>query len=215
MIALSPLTRALLVGAGIALVAGGCASDGDGTVAQGERTTLTETTTVYMDGRPPVPSTEVEQPSPPAQSGGLPEASVGEPFSVVCHHSRPCAATMTITRLTVGEPCEFGVNTYFGTEFQETLKKKPGESYLQIHAEFDLSSAPGGWMTIDEPEVVNAEGFTQTPGPNVECLDSTADEGNWNTTIDNGQKKRLYATWVIPDGATAINLEDHQIALPS
>lgn len=122
---------------------------------------------------------------------------------------------MTITSITVGEPCEFGVNTYFGTERQESFKKKPGESYLQVHAEFDLRTAPSGWMTVDDPEVVTADGFTQTPGPNVECLDSPGGEGNWGTTIDDGQRKRIYDTWVIPDGSTAIVLEDHRIQLPS
>lgn len=207
-----PLFRMSIAVAGLALITAGCSSGGGQTAVQGQLHTITETTTVYMSS-PPVQGSEVTPSSPPGQTSSVQNASVGTPFAVTCHHSRPCDGQLTITSLTVGEPCEFGVNTYFGTERQESFKKKPGESYLQLHAEFALTSAGGGWMMVDDPEVIDADGFTQTPGPNVECLESADGEGDWGSTIDAGQKQRLYDSWVIPDGATAIILEGHRIAL--
>lgn len=116
----------------------------------------------------------------------------------------------TLTDMSVGEECRYGTNDYGGEEDPEFGKVPEGKQLLQLWADVDVvhveTSVGNDWIMVEDPIVQDADGYTQTPDMDVDCR--PADDGHelWSSTIDSGQKMRIYGSFIIPEGATKIGI---------
>ncbi|WP_411701912.1 hypothetical protein ACLI1R_000650 [Corynebacterium sp. LaCa97] len=116
--------------------------------------------------------------------------------------------TLKVTDITLGEECRYGTYDY-GDEPHDL----DGNQYLQVTAEVDakhvLTDAGGDWITLNDPDILDKDGFTQTTGPAMDC--QNADDGHemWSTTIHSGEKKRIYGAFEVPQGVEKVSIEDY------
>lgn len=125
---------------------------------------------------PPTPGTQVD----PTVTVG-----VGDVIPMTCYSHLPCDAELLITEVTVGEQCRYGTNDY--SDYEEVQE---GQQYLQIWGEFSVASADNGWTMVDDPQIIDREGFTQATGMTVDCRSADDGHQSWSTTVDAGQKSR-------------------------
>lgn len=111
--------------------------------------------------------------------------------------------------MVMSDECKQGYDDYgFGVpELEE------GQTYLQIEGEFELRTGENGWTMLEDPSIIDGEGFTQLPSSAVYCREE-ADYEMWSTTLDVGQKSRNYGAWIVPEDATHMLIHDVKIELP-
>ena len=117
--------------------------------------------------------------------------------------------TMTITDTQLGGECRYGTNDY-GGEYDPDFGKLPeGKQLLQLWADVDvLTLSDREWIMLNDPDVIDADGYTQMVEMDIDCRN--ADDGHqaWSSTIDQGDKKRLYGSFVVPEGIQKIRLHN-------
>lgn len=142
-------------------------------------------------------------------------AEIGDPIPVTCYWD-DCIGEVTITDITVGEECRYGVSDY-GEGYNDDTE---GREILQLWGEFSLTKGRVGNngeelnASVEDPSsVIDAEGFIQTP-QSYQC--KSADDGHeyWDKPLDPGQKTRIYGAFSVPAGSTAIIVEDYTLTLP-
>ena len=115
--------------------------------------------------------------------------------------------TMTITDTQLGGECRYGTNDYGGEYDPEFGKLPEGKQLLQLWADVDVFTlADREWIMLNDPDVIDADGYTQMVEMDIDCRD--ADDGHqaWSSTIDQGDKKRLYGSFVVPEGIQQVRI---------
>lgn len=138
-------------------------------------------------------------------------AELNTPIAVTCYSHLPCDGEVKVTELSVGGECRYGFDDY-GDPNYGVLEEE--QTVLQAWGEFSLATAANGWTMLDDPQVVDEEGFTQNASWSSYCEDAPTDYEDWSQTVDTGQKIRVYGSWVIPEGASEMLLHDTRIELP-
>lgn len=136
------------------------------------------------------------------------EVSTSDPISVECYSHNPCDATYTPEQYVVSDACYGAVDSYgMGPELED------GMTYLQTNGVFEVHSAESGWTMLNDPQIITDDGFTEMVGLSVNCRAGGNDQ-DWGTTVDTGQKARVYGAWVIPEDTEYMILEGKKIKLP-
>lgn len=136
------------------------------------------------------------------------EISEGDDLPITCYSHLPCDGSFTIESVTMSDACEGRVDDYgMGAELEE------GQTYLQISGVFELRSADNGWTMLDDPQIVNAEGFTENIGMSTNCRED-GEYQSWSNTLDEGQKSRNFGAWIVPDDAEFALFRNAQLTLP-
>ena len=155
----------------------------------------------------PNPETESVSPESEESTKGFDyDREIGEELQLASNPTND--VILKVTDITLGEECKYGTNNY-GEEPYDLN----GNQYLQVSAEVDaknvVTDAGGDWIMLNDPEILDADGFTQSTGIAVDC--QNADDGHeiWSTTIDSGQKKRIYGAFEVPQGATKVVIEGY------
>lgn len=156
-----------------------------------------------------------EQPSSPPTVSSSPsettsaafthqEVRVGETFDVgeMGDH-----VNLTITELTVGGDCRYGVNDY-------GLQPEAEEEYLQIWAEVEpVQLNHNTWTMLSDPKFVDEEDFTQSLKMDSECRPSNDGFESWSQSVDQGEKIRVYGVFHIPSEAKELKFESYRLPL--
>lgn len=155
----------------------------------------------------PNPETESVSPESEESTKGFDyDRGIGEELQLASNPAND--VILKVTDITLGEECKYGTNDY-GEEPYDLN----GNQYLQVSAEVDaknvVTDAGGDWIMLNDPEILDADGFTQSTGLAVDC--QNADDGHeiWSTTIDSGQKKRIYGAFEVPQGVTKVVIEGY------
>ena len=155
----------------------------------------------------PNPETESVAPAPEESTKGFDyDREIGEELQLASNPTND--VILKVTDITLGEECKYGTNDY-GEEPYDLN----GNQYLQVSAEVDaknvVTDAGGDWIMLNDPEILDSDGFTQSTGLAVDC--QNADDGHeiWSTTIDSGQKKRIYGAFEVPQGVTKAIIEGY------
>lgn len=152
-------------------------------------------------------STESEDTAstPPSEAQDY-DREIGEELQLASNPTNDVA--LKVTNISLGEECKYGTNNY-GDEPYDL----EGAQYLQIEAEINakhvLTDVGNDWIMIDDPDILDEDGFTQSALPAVDCRNS--DEGHeiWSTTIDSGEKKRIYGAFEVPQGVEKVSIENY------
>lgn len=113
----------------------------------------------------------------------------------------------TVTDAQLGGECRYGTNDYGGESDPGFGKIPEGKQALQLWAEVDVQALQDrDWMMLRDPEIVDPEGFVQHPEMDVDCR--TSDEGHviWSDTVNEGDKKRMYGSWVVPENIDKVRI---------
>jgi hypothetical protein len=138
----------------------------------------------------------------------LTEVAEGDTINITCYAERPCDSDLTLESVTMSDECVQHVDDYgMGAELYQ------GETYLQIEGIYELHSSAGGWSMLDDPQIINADGFTESVGMAINCHEQ-GEYQMWLDTLDVGQKAKHFGVWVVPEGATHALLGDAKIELP-
>lgn len=138
----------------------------------------------------------------------LTEISEGGTFHLDCYSHLPCDGDFTIETITMSDECAQRVEDYgLGPELEE------GQTYLQVDGIFELHTAANGWTMLDDPQVINADGFTENVKMAINCHED-GEYQLWSSTLDAGQKAKHFGVWIVPEGATHALIEDVKITLP-
>ncbi|MGP9723297.1 hypothetical protein ACT3SZ_04690 [Corynebacterium sp. AOP40-9SA-29] len=140
---------------------------------------------------------------------------IGDTITDDCTGYMDCQVEVTVTEITVGEQCRYGTNDYGGEGEEDFGKLDDGEQYLQVWAEFAVTSDDrDDWSMMQDPQIIDADGFTQSTGMSVDCRNSDEGHENWSNPVDAGSKSRMYGSFVIPDDAEHMVLQDRTFVLP-
>nr|DAS81631.1 MAG TPA: TRAF PROTEIN, TRAO PROTEIN, TRAN ADHESION, BACTERIAL SECRETION.5A [Caudoviricetes sp.]DAX90530.1 MAG TPA: TRAF PROTEIN, TRAO PROTEIN, TRAN ADHESION, BACTERIAL SECRETION.5A [Caudoviricetes sp.] len=155
----------------------------------------------------PTTETEAADATSAAPTDGLDyDREIGDELQLASNPTND--VTLKVTDITLGEECRYGTYDY-GDEPHDL----DGNQYLQVTAEVDakhvLTDAGGDWITLNDPDILDKDGFTQTTGPAMDC--QNADDGHemWSTTIHSGEKKRIYGAFEVPQGVEKVSIEDY------
>lgn len=152
------------------------------------------------------PTTEAEVADETSADGLDYDREIGDELQLASNPTND--VTLKVTDITLGEECKYGTNNY-GDEPYDL----EGAQYLQIEAEINakhvLTDVGNDWIMIDDPDILDEDGFTQSALPAVDCRNS--DEGHeiWSTTIDSGEKKRIYGAFEVPQGVEKVSIENY------
>lgn len=136
------------------------------------------------------------------------EISEGDVLPITCYSHLPCDGSFTVESVTMSDACEGRVEDYgMGTELEE------GQTYLQISGVFELPSAANGWSMLDDPQIINSEGFTENTGMATNCQED-GEYQSWSSTLDVGQKSKNFGAWIVPEDAEVALFPDGRINLP-
>lgn len=140
---------------------------------------------------------------------------IGETIVADCSGYMDCQVEVTVTDITLGEQCRYGTNDYGGDNDPEFGKLDAGEQYMQVWAEFAVTSEQeDDWSMMEDPKVVDTDGFTHTTGGSVDCRDSDEGHESWSNPVDAGSKVRVYEAITVPDDVVQMVLLDHVFDLP-
>lgn len=143
-----------------------------------------------------------------ASDTNLPTAEVGDTLATECMSTNPCSASFTITDITASDTCVGRFDNY-GDGIDQLDE---GKMYVSMAGEFEVDYSNNGWTMMHDPKFIDGEGFTIT-GSSGFCH-SDEPYSSWSTTVDEGQKARVFGAWIVPDDATHLLLMDHQIDIP-
>ena len=120
---------------------------------------------------------------------------------------------LTLTDITVGEECRYGTNDYGGDSDPEFGKLKEGQQYLQVWADvevvaLDNPQTTSDWIMLEDPDIIDAEGYTPSVGMSTDCRSSDEGHESWSSTVDLGDKMRVYEAFVIPDAVQKVRIHD-------
>lgn len=155
------------------------------------------------------PTTEAEaaETSSAAPTDGLDyDREIGDELQLASNPTND--VVLKVTDITLGEECRYGTYDY-GDEPYDL----DGKQYLQVTAEVDakhvVTDAGGDWIALNDPDILDKDGFTQTTGPAMDC--QNADDGHemWSTTIHSGEKKRIYGAFEVPQAVEKISIENY------
>lgn len=140
---------------------------------------------------------------------------IGETITDDCSGYMDCQVEVTVTEITVGEQCRYGTNDYGGEGEEDFGKLEDGDQYLQVWADFAVTSdTPDDWSMMHDPQIIDADGYTQSTGMSVDCRNSDDGHEIWSTTVDAGSKSKIYGSFVIPEGSDKMVLQDKVFDLP-
>ncbi|GAB2515618.1 hypothetical protein CATRI_10595 [Corynebacterium atrinae] len=164
-----------------------------------------DTATGTITQQPPA-SEEVTTEAAAPQNG-----EVGNPISIATLPGND--VTLTITEITVGEECRYGTNDYGGESDLEFGKLAPGQQYLQIWADVEVTAldnpqTTNDWIMLRDPDIIDAEGYTQSVEMSVDCRSSDEGHESWSSTVDLGDKMRVYEAFVIPGAVQKVRVHD-------
>lgn len=136
------------------------------------------------------------------------EADLAAPIKLHCYSHNPCDATYTPEKWVMSDTCHGRVDSYgMGPEL------KDGQTYLQTNGVFEVESANNGWTMMHDPYLITKDGFTETVAMAVNCHPSGSDQ-LWSSTVDSGQKARLFGVWIVPESAEYIVLGGVKMRAP-
>lgn len=142
-------------------------------------------------------------------SDGLTEISESDPIPFTCYSHMPCDATFTPETYAVSDECKGRVDSYGqGPELAD------GQTLLQAQGIFEVKSAANGWTMMDDPTVITKDGLTKTVDMTVNCHEPK-DLELWSTTVDAGQKSKVFGAWIIPEDAEYMVLGGEKMKLPA
>lgn len=156
------------------------------------------------------PNPETESVSPESEEsikGFDYDREIGEELQLASNPTND--VILKVTDITLGEECKYGTNDY-GEEAYDLN----GNQYLQVSAEVDaknvVTDAGGDWIMLNDPEILDADGFTQSTGLAVDC--QNADDGHeiWSTDISSGEKQRVYGAFEVPQGVEKVIIEGYK-----
>lgn len=136
---------------------------------------------------------------------------IGEPIHDDCYTHLPCDAEYTITKIQVGGDCQFGIYDYI---YESMGDFKPGETLVQVNAELEVHSAAKGWTMMGDPSFIDQDGYTVSGEGELRCDYAADGFEDWSSTVQVGEKKRLYGKWRVPLGATHMVIYDKKFELP-
>ena len=157
------------------------------------------------------PSTEPETAASAAPSEAQDhDREIGEELQLASNPTND--VILKVTDISLGEECKYGTNDY-GDEPYDL----EGAQYLQIEAEVDaknvVTDAGSDWIMLSDPEILDEDGFTQSTGLAVDC--QNADDGHeiWSTTINSGEKQRIYGAFEVPQGVEKVTIEGYTFSV--
>ncbi|MER0074544.1 hypothetical protein [Corynebacterium sp. KPL3739] len=116
--------------------------------------------------------------------------------------------TLKVTEMTLGEECKYGTNDY-----DEEPYDLDGKQYLQISAEVNaknvVTNAGGDWIMLNPPQIMDHDGFTQSTSVGFDCQNANDGHELWDTAIHNGEKKRIYGAFEVPQGVEKVSIENY------
>ncbi|MBK4150820.1 hypothetical protein [Corynebacterium macginleyi] len=138
------------------------------------------------------------------------EREIGEELQLGSNASDD--VTFKVTDITLGEECKYGTHNYADQPYD-----LEGAQYLQITAEVDAKkvASDGGKdsVQLEDPEFSDEDGYTQPALPAVDCRDADDGHETWTTTINNGEKKRIYGAYEVPQGLKQITIDRYTFNL--
>ena len=138
----------------------------------------------------------------------LQNVKVGDSIHLTCYSHNPCDGELKIESVTLSDKCEGTVDSYgSGPELEG------GKTYLQIKADYSLKNLDGGWSMLNDPQIVNADGYTQNVEMSINCHEPDGYE-LWSATLDEGQKAKHFGVWIVPEDSAQALLEGAKIELP-
>nr|WP_286981385.1 hypothetical protein [Corynebacterium sp. UBA5992] len=138
----------------------------------------------------------------------LVQVKSGDSITLSCYNHQPCDGTLALESVTMSDRCEGRVDSYgMGPELEE------GQTYLQVKALFDLKSSAIGWSMLDDPQIIDKEGLTQSVGMAINCHEN-GEYQLWSSTLDAGQKAKHFGVWIVPEDAEYALLEGAKLELP-
>lgn len=141
-------------------------------------------------------------PEETAQQAPSEKAKLGEPINVSTTGNE---VMLTITDISIGEECRHGL--YEGSEFDPQAGEIPeGKQLLQVSGELDVVKKSNGPGMMDDPTIVDSEGFTQNPEMYIDCEFDSAGYDIWYTPASEGEKRRIYGAYLIPTGAKQVEV---------
>lgn len=150
-----------------------------------------------------------------AESENAGNGKIGETITDDCTGYMDCQVEVTVTEITVGEQCRYGTNDYGGDNDPEFGKLDAGEQYMQVWAEFAVTSdQEDDWSMMDDPKVIDSSGFTNTTAGSVDCRPSDEGHESWSNPVDAGSKVRVYEAFTVSDDVVQMVLLDHVFDLP-
>lgn len=140
--------------------------------------------------------------------GDVHEIKIGEPINFDCYSHLPCDASFTPEDVTMSDACLGRVDDYgSGPELVD------GKTYLQVSGVFEVRTAENGWTMLHDPQIINSEGFTETPDMAINCHEGDGYE-LWSSTLDEGQKAKHFGVWIVPENAEYMLFENTKMMLP-
>ena len=121
---------------------------------------------------------------------------------------------LTVTDIKLGGECEYGTNDYGGEDDPDFGKVTEGKQLLQVWADVDakniLTEVGNDWLMLQDPNIVDGDGYTQMPEMDVDC--AQADDGHqmWSDTFDSGEKKKLYGSFIVPEDVKQVEIEGYR-----
>lgn len=163
---------------------------------------ITIATTLTLTGcsnsTEPTPETITQQ--APATTEATPESGVlGQPQQIATLPGND--VQMTIEDIQLGGECAYG--NWDWNEDPAANQPPAGKQLLQLWANVDVvqaqTSVGNNWITLDDPNIVDKDGFTQSVEMDINCRDSAEGHQIWHSPIDSGDKMRLYGSFIVPD----------------
>lgn len=164
--------------------------------------TATVTEEVVTEAETPAPGEAPEDPQENENQSG--QLTIGEPVHIGGLWGTG-NANLTVTEASVGQGCMYGQESWVDTLGTE----EPGEgmAYLQLTADLEvIPEEDSGSMSLWTPSYVDSEGYTQSPEYAMDCADGGNED--WISSVNSGQKSRLYGVWIVPANAEAVLIED-------
>lgn len=121
---------------------------------------------------------------------------------------------LTVTDIKLGGECEYGTNDYGGEDDPDFGKVPEGKQLLQVWTDIDakniLTEVGNDWLMLQDPNIVDGDGYTQMTEMDVDCRQ--ADDGHqmWSDTFNSGEKKKLYGSFIVPEDVKQVEVEGYR-----
>lgn len=134
-------------------------------------------------------------------------AQVGDTIEAGCLHG-DCLGEFTVDEITLGEECKI-VDDFLGApeipEGQQLLQIT-GVQTMTSDAKDPATGEPKRMM-VTWPNVWDADNFRDTAGSLVGCVEPDGYE-SYGSVSSKGEKLRIYGTFLVPEGAKVLEIED-------
>ncbi|STC97781.1 hypothetical protein [Corynebacterium renale] len=164
---------------------------------------ITIATTLALTGcsnaTEPTPETITQQPLATTEAPTQNEGVLGKPLQIA--HNPGNDVQMTIEDIKLGGECTYG---NLGWNEDPAANQPPaGKQLLQLWANVDVvqvqTTVGNSWISLDDPSIVDKDGYTQSVEMDMNCRDSAEGHQIWHSPIDSGDKMRLYGSFIVPD----------------